>query len=145
MRVCLLACFLLTACSPAAMARPSPPPPICTATDGDTIRCGRERIRLLAIDAPELPGHCRPGRICAPGDPRAARASLSATLASGPIRVTPIARDRYGRTLAMVSAAGRNLSCSQLARRHAIYRADWDNGSRVANTCPSIVRTAPRR
>lgn len=41
----------------------------CTVTDGDTIRCGAERIRLLGIDAPELPGHCRSGRACAPGDP----------------------------------------------------------------------------
>ena len=28
----------------------------CTVTDGDTVRCNGERIRLLGIDAPELPG-----------------------------------------------------------------------------------------
>ena len=26
----------------------------CTATDGDTLRCGNERIRLWSLDAPEL-------------------------------------------------------------------------------------------
>jgi endonuclease YncB( thermonuclease family) len=50
----------------------------CSVTDGDTIRCGDERIRLLGIDAPELPGHCRSGRNCAPGDPYASTSSLTA-------------------------------------------------------------------
>lgn len=40
-----------------------------TVVDGDTLRCGSTRIRLSSIDAPELPGHCRPGRECTPGDP----------------------------------------------------------------------------
>lgn len=48
----------------------------CTVTDGDTIRCGDERIRLLAIDAPELPGHCARGRNCVEGDPVASATNL---------------------------------------------------------------------
>src|ERR1700712_1173347 len=48
----------------------------CRVVDGDTLRCGNERVRLLGIDAPELPGHCRIGRACAPGDPYASTASL---------------------------------------------------------------------
>ena len=36
----------------------------CTVTDGDTIRCDGEPIRLLGIDTPEVPGHCREGRDC---------------------------------------------------------------------------------
>lgn len=35
----------------------------CTLTDGDTIRCIGERIRLLGIDTPELPSHCWMGAI----------------------------------------------------------------------------------
>ena len=37
--------------------------------DGDAIRCGHEgrSDRLYAIDAPEMPGACRPGRECSPG------------------------------------------------------------------------------
>lgn len=54
----------------------------CRVTDGDTIRCGDERIRLLAIDAPELPSHCRTGRECAPGDPYASGTSLGAAMAA---------------------------------------------------------------
>ncbi len=115
-------------------------PPACWATDGDSIRCGAERIRLLAIDAPEMPGHCRQGRACAPGDPFRSKASLVAAMKLGPITVSRISRDRYGRTLAIVHAGSINLNCWQLTRRHATYRARWDNGARVASTCPSAAK-----
>ena len=36
--------------------------------DGDTFDCDGTRIRMVGIDAPELPGHCRPGREGTPGD-----------------------------------------------------------------------------
>ncbi|WP_262408400.1 hypothetical protein [Sphingomonas sp. JC676] len=52
----------------------------CRMVAGDTLRCGGERIRLLAIDAPEPPGHCRPGRAGAPGDPVAPSENLGAGL-----------------------------------------------------------------
>lgn len=32
--------------------------------DGDTIHCRYTRVRLAGIDAPEMPGHCQPGRAC---------------------------------------------------------------------------------
>lgn len=111
----------------------------CRATDGDTLRCGQERIRLLAIDAPEMPGHCRTGRVCAPGDPDASKASLQAAL-EGSLTIERVSQDRYGRTLARVASARGDLSCWQLARDQAIYRSDWDDGGRVAGTCPNAVR-----
>lgn len=46
------------------------------AIDGDTFKLGANRYRLAYIDAPELPGHCRVGRQCVPGDPYAAKAQL---------------------------------------------------------------------
>lgn len=46
------------------------------AIDGDTLRCGAERIRLLGIDAPEMPGHCHERRNCVPGDPIASKNAL---------------------------------------------------------------------
>lgn len=110
----------------------------CSVTDGDTIRCGDERIRLLGIDAPELPGHCRWERVCAPGDPYASTRSLSAAMA-GTLRIDRVGQDHYGRTLARVAGDKGDLSCWQLQHDHAIYKAEWDDGFRVARTCPDIV------
>lgn len=111
---------------------------VCSVTDGDTIRCGDERIRLLAIDAPEMPGHCRRGRACAPGDPYESKASLEDAL-TGELTIDRVGEDRYGRTLARVAGDKGDLSCWQIERGHAIYKADWDNGLRVARTCPSSI------
>lgn len=124
-------------CAP--LPEPVPIEAACTATDGDTIRCGEERIRLLGIDAPELAGHCRPGRACAPGDPAAASAELRAALQQGPLRVVRLGQDKYGRTLGSVFAGEVNLSCHQLAAGQAIYRKDWDNRRAIARTCSAVV------
>ncbi|MDQ1229287.1 thermonuclease family protein [Sphingomonas sp. SORGH_AS_0879] len=108
----------------------------CTpiAVDGDTLRCGRERIRLLAIDAPEMPGHCRKGRRCVRGNPFASKASLSEALRP-PFRIRRVGLDRYGRTLATVAGARGDLSCWQLQARQARYRRDWDDGGMVERLC----------
>lgn len=107
----------------------------CRVTDGDTLRCGGERIRLLGIDAPELPGHCRRGRRCVDGDPYRATSSLRRAM-SGRLTITRVGRDRYGRTLALVRGSKGDLSCWQLRHRQATYRGDWDDGKRVAAICP---------
>lgn len=125
------------ACAP--LPEPVTLPGQCTATDGDTIRCGEERIRLLAIDAPETAGHCREGRTCAPGDPRASTESLRAALSAGPLTVRRIGQDRYGRTLALVAAGGVDLSCHQLSHGQAIYVRKWDNRRALARTCPAAL------
>lgn len=110
----------------------------CTVVDGDTIKCGEERIRLLGIDAPELPGHCDSPRVCAPGDPYASTASLAAAL-TGQIRITRFGNDRYGRTLGALAGSKGDLSCWQLDHDHAIYKPNWDNSLRIARTCPKVV------
>jgi micrococcal nuclease len=108
----------------------------CIVVDGDTLRCGAERVRLLGIDAPELPGHCQQGRRCAPGNPYASTRSLRAALARGPITFKRFGTDHYGRTLALVSAGGVDLSCWQLSQGQAIYKRWWDNGGQLARICP---------
>ena len=112
----------------------------CTVTDGDTIRCGDERIRLLGIDAPEKPGHCRRGRQCAPGDPVASTESLGHAVGNGPLSIIRMGEDRYGRTLALVRAGETDLSCHQLRRGQAVYIRRWDDQSAVARTCPDAVK-----
>lgn len=137
-----LAGSMLAGASGCESQSPLPPPETirrCVATDGDTLRCGKERIRLLAIDAPELPGHCRSGRACAPGDPAGSKRSLERALSSS-MTIRRIGEDRYGRTLALVESGGRDLSCHQLKARQAIYKANWDNRSYVASRCPEATQ-----
>jgi hypothetical protein len=110
----------------------------CTVTDGDTIRCGDERIRLLGIDAPEMPGHCRPGRRCVTGDPFASRDSLANAVGYS-MNVSRVGADAYGRTLATVLGPRGDLSCWQLSKHQAQYRMDWDDGYRVARMCPDAL------
>jgi len=105
----------------------------CYVIDGDTIRCGAERIRLLGIDAPELHG-CPPNRVCAPGDGQASKRSLQAMM-GGRISVQRVGHDRYGRTLAQVYVDGRNVACEQIRRGQAVYVAKWDNGGLLAQEC----------
>jgi endonuclease YncB( thermonuclease family) len=111
--------------------------PTCHAIDGDTIKCDKERIRLLGIDAPELAGHCRNGRICAPGDPQASKDSLAVGMGAGALRIETVTHDRFGRVVGVVYAGRENLSCWQLRRAMAIYKSNWDNGRRIAKACPS--------
>lgn len=125
---------------PAASAQPAPnyaeTVTNCRVVDGDTLHCDGGRVRLLGIDAPELPGHCAANRDCAPGDPFESTESLRQGLGDGSfVRIERIGADRYGRTLAMVMGRGGDLSCWQLARREAIYKSRWDNGGKVAKAC----------
>lgn len=110
----------------------------CAVTDGDTIRCNGERIRLLGIDTPELPGHCRKGRDCVSGDPYASTRSLANAMV-GTIRINRASQDRYGRTLATVSSNKGDLSCWQLEHGQAAYKPKWDDGKRVLRTCPRVA------
>lgn len=82
--------------------------------DGDSIRCGGERIRIANIDAPELPGSAKcegrrsPYANCDFAKGYRARDALRAFLATGPIQVQRLGPDRYGRTLARVTVNGRD-------------------------------------
>ncbi|WP_419144971.1 thermonuclease family protein [Novosphingobium album (ex Hu et al. 2023)] len=60
--------------------------------DGDTIRCGTEKIRIENIDA------------------------LNAFLRRGPVRVSRSGTDRYGRTLARLSVNGQDAGAFLISR-----------------------------
>lgn len=94
-------------------------------TDGDTIRCGQNRIRLEGIDAPEMPGHCRPGRQCTPGDPYASLANLEQLIGGSKVLCTQTDTDRHGRIVARCTAKGEDLSCAQVRDGHAVKRYGW--------------------
>ena len=92
------------------------------AVDGDTLRCGGELVRLIGIDAPELPGHCRKGRVCTPGDGWASKRALAAVVSRRAVRCASVGRDHYGRTLARCEAGGLDLSCAMIASGQAVAR-----------------------
>jgi micrococcal nuclease len=101
----------------------------CFAIDGDTLRCGdigEEHVRLIGIDAPELPGHCEGHRQCAPGDPWASKQALERAVRGRWVRLDRHGQDRYGRTLAFAFVGNRNLSCTQLQGGFAVYVRRWD-------------------
>jgi micrococcal nuclease len=113
------------------------------AIDGDSIRCSNiGQVRLLAIDTAEYSQSrpCRGGygdHVCDDAMAKAGKESLRAALRLGPVRVEPVTRDRYGRTVALVTVGGRDLSCWQLQRGVARYIVKYDNGGRVAARCPA--------
>lgn len=107
--------IMLVTLALASCGTPATEPHPYYALDGDTISVGTgPYIRLLYIDAPELPGHCRPGRQCVAGDPYAAQAHLQSLLAKGDLRCEDQGRDVYGRRLADCWADDINLSQAML-------------------------------
>jgi len=102
--------------------------------DGDTLRCGGNRLRLLGIDAPELHG-CPKWRTCVSGDGDASRRSLFAAVRLGTIRYKIVTTDRFGRKVVMAWAGRTNLSCWQLQHGQAVYKAHWDNGQLAGREC----------
>lgn len=82
--------------------------------DGDTIRCGRERVRIEDIDAPELSDSpkCQDVRRsyawCDYRLGNQAKNALEAFLSKGRVMIERTGTDKYGRTLARVSVNGRD-------------------------------------
>lgn len=90
-------------------------------TDGDTFRCNGVKVRIEAIDAPEL-SRCRKGRVCASGNGRAAKAYLERLTSKGRVQCAASGFDRYGRTLARCRVNGVDLGCAMIRAGHAIQR-----------------------
>jgi len=90
--------------------------------DGDNIRCTGVKGRLYGIDAPEMPGACRPGRQCTPGDPYASRDHLRGLIAGRTVHCRQLDTDRYGRSILRCETDGVDLSCSQVAAGFAVKR-----------------------
>jgi len=92
--------------------------------DGDTLRCEgyRKSTRLYGIDSPEMPGACREGRSCVPGDPHASKAKLQQLIAGRAVRCQHIETDRYDRPVMRCWADQTDVSCAMVASGHAVER-----------------------
>ena len=86
--------------------------------DGDTLRVGSKRVRLIGLDAVELEQPCTDAMGKDWGCGYAARSFLAQAVAGVTTRCRPEGRDRYGRTLAKCEASGGDLG-------EAIVRAGW--------------------
>lgn len=121
-----------------------------TIVDGDTVAlpcdpargiypgCA-ERIRLEGIDAPETHrARCDAERVAG----LVAKEALATLLRGRQVEITRTGRDRYGRTLARLSAGGRSVDKEMLAAGVAIpyrpSRAAW--ADRCRHWCPEAPR-----
>lgn len=90
--------------------------------DGDTIRCGAERVRIANIDAPELPGSPKCGARrgytawCDYALGERAGAALRGLIARGRVTIVRTGTDAYGRTLALVQVDGQDVGEWLIAR-----------------------------
>lgn len=76
--------------------------------DGDSFELGATRIRLDGIDAPELAQQCgMPDTLWPCG--RRAKAALEQLASAGEVSCRAIDTDRYGRSVAICHAAGRDI------------------------------------
>jgi endonuclease YncB( thermonuclease family) len=77
----------------------------CRALDGYTLQCGRERVRVEGISAPELK---------APGGVEA-RQRLQRRIEFGEVVIERRGKDKYGRTLGRVYVSGNRISQSDVS------------------------------
>lgn len=105
----------------------------CRALDGDTVQCGKERIRLREVYAAEK------GSLRA----EAERRTLQRKLDSGEVRIRRHGKDAYGRTLGDVYVGGRKITQSDIGppggkgADHARTSRTPRTGAPVANRPPS--------
>jgi endonuclease YncB( thermonuclease family) len=95
-----------------------------THSDGDNMRCRnhKETMRIYGIDAPEMPGSCRPGRRCVQGNPYASRDYLRRLTLGRAVKCAVRDIDRYGRPVVDCTADGINIGCAMIAARQAVPR-----------------------
>jgi micrococcal nuclease len=72
----------------------------CSAFDGSTLQCGRERVLVEGLRAPSLNE---------PGGPQA-RARLERRIRQGELVVERQGRDRFGRTLGRIYVNGKRIT-----------------------------------
>ncbi len=94
-------------------------------------------MRLHAIDAPEMPGACRPGRDCTPGDPYKSRDYLAGLTKGHVVECSQVDTDTYGRRVVECAADGRSLGCDMVAAGMAVERYGHLD-------CPGSRAAAPR-
>jgi endonuclease YncB( thermonuclease family) len=95
------------------------------AVDGDTLRIGQTRIRLIGIDAVELGQDCTDATGKAWPCGASARAHLQQLVDAAETACKADGRDRYRRTLARCAVAGRDLGQQMAAAGWAVGEVEY--------------------
>jgi uncharacterized membrane protein YsdA (DUF1294 family)/endonuclease YncB( thermonuclease family) len=114
--------------------------------DGDNLRCSNVpgAMRLQGIDAPEMPGACRPGRMCVDGDPFAARDHLRSLTRGTTLQCVQEETDSYGRAIVNCTAGRVNISCAMIESGHAVARyAPLDCGNQPSPAPQTLAERPP--
>jgi endonuclease YncB( thermonuclease family) len=103
-----------------------------SAVDGDTLRLGSTRIRLIGLDAPELDQTCTDAEGATWACGEAAHRALAAIVAEGPVSCASQGRDQYGRVLARCEIGAADAGARVVAQGLAIANGDYGGEERAA-------------
>ena len=135
-RQILFLCWLLPTCSLAEVWLGQ----VTHVSDGDTLWVKPEhgsaarKVRLLGLDAPEL---CQAGGV-------AARAALQGLVAGQPVQVKVNFQDTYGRDLAHLRVAGRDVGAALVSSGHA-WSSRWHVASLLSTSSIQCRTCSTRR
>jgi endonuclease YncB( thermonuclease family) len=106
--------------------------------DGDSITLGKERVRLLGIDAPEYSQVCqRGGADYACG--RRAREALVQLIGRRPVSCSGTRRDRYGRFLGECIVGDVNLNRAQVVAGWAVAYGGYETEEAAARAAKAGI------
>ncbi|MFB9264036.1 thermonuclease family protein [Bradyrhizobium erythrophlei] len=105
--------------------------------DGDTLEFHGTRIRLWGVDAPESTQLCRGEDSLQYRCGSQAANDLDAYIARRPVNCVPLSLDRYGRTVATYSVAGRDLGEWLVSNGLALDWPQYSKGMGLFSATPS--------
>jgi len=104
-----------------------------SASDGDSLRMGDQRVRILGIDAPELDQTCTnaKGEIWQCG--RQSKARMSQLLRAGNVQCHSENWDKYGRALAVCEVNGEDIGAIMVLEGLAVSYHDYPHEEALAH------------
>ena len=121
-RIIVLVVLFAAAAVASALLEPMPPTLSGEArvSDGDTLRLGNDRVRLVGLDAPELDQTCiDEGGASWPCGREASR-RLRELIGNGKVRCSTEGRDKYGRFLGRCTVDGKDIGATLVAEGFAV-------------------------
>jgi endonuclease YncB( thermonuclease family) len=121
-RIVMLVVLFAAAAIVAALVEPLPPALNGQArvSDGDTLRIGNDRIRIVGLDAPELDQTCTDATGAAWQCGRESSQQLRELVGGGTVSCITEGRDQYGRYLGRCTVDGVDLGATLVAQGFAI-------------------------